>query len=118
MTTPSSLSALIDVLEQKKKQVDALEVIGEGCPELRQYASALVENGSTLLALSRWACDAQKKFEKLDYHRGCEDGFYACPKSEDYFGEYEDKPIELRPCECHKVIVDNALNSFPLPHAQ
>lgn len=38
-------------------------------------------------------------------HEGCDDGFYACPKSEDYFGEYENKPIEERPCYC---AVENA----------
>lgn len=33
-------------------------------------------------------------------HRGCEDGFYACPQSEDYFGGYENLPINDRPCHC------------------
>lgn len=33
-------------------------------------------------------------------HTGCEDGWYACPRSEDYFGDYEDRPIEERPCFC------------------
>ena len=34
-------------------------------------------------------------------HRYCEDGFYACPKSESYFGSYDRTPIEQRPCECN-----------------
>ena len=33
-------------------------------------------------------------------HNGCEDGFYACPKSPDYFGRYDETPIEQRPCFC------------------
>lgn len=37
----------------------------------------------------------------ISYHRYCEDGFYACPKNEDYFGSYDHTPIEQRPCECY-----------------
>ena len=35
-------------------------------------------------------------------HMGCGDGFYACPRNEDYFGQYTDNetPIEQRPCYC------------------
>lgn len=33
-------------------------------------------------------------------HKGCDDGFYACPKSGDYFGRWEHLPVEERQCEC------------------
>lgn len=33
-------------------------------------------------------------------HNDCEDGFYACPKAEGYFGSYERLPMSQRPCEC------------------
>lgn len=36
----------------------------------------------------------------ISQHRDCEDGYYACPKSETYFGSYESTPIEDRPCHC------------------
>jgi hypothetical protein len=34
-------------------------------------------------------------------HRYCEDGFYACPKSEEYFGIFSEIPIERRKCDCY-----------------
>jgi hypothetical protein len=34
------------------------------------------------------------------HHRYCEDGFYACPKNEEYFGLYSGIPIEQRQCNC------------------
>ena len=33
-------------------------------------------------------------------HTECEDGFYACPQSDSYFGEYEGMPVDQRPCSC------------------
>ena len=27
-------------------------------------------------------------------HRYCDDGYYACPKNEEYFGRWDDLPIE------------------------
>ncbi len=44
----------------------------------------------------------EERFDKgfMTIHRGCDDGFYACPKSEDYFGEYEKYDIKNRPCYC------------------
>jgi len=34
------------------------------------------------------------------HHRYCEDGFYACPKSEDYFGRESGMPMKRRTCDC------------------
>jgi len=33
-------------------------------------------------------------------HRYCPDGFYACPKNEEYLGLYSGTPIERRVCNC------------------
>jgi len=33
-------------------------------------------------------------------HYECEDSYYSCPKSPDYFGEYDDLDIKDRPCYC------------------
>ena len=34
-------------------------------------------------------------------HDECEDGFYSCPKAENYFGSWDDDTSgDPRPCEC------------------
>ena len=35
-------------------------------------------------------------------HYECDDGWYSCPKTDSYFGHYEDEPISKRPCYCDK----------------
>lgn len=47
-------------------------------------------------------------------HDGCDDGYYACPKSEDYFGKYESTPIEERPCFCHVEYTKPKVEAFLL----
>ena len=41
-----------------------------------------------------------KFLESNSHHRYCEDGFYACPKNDEYFGRYSGVPIEQRRCDC------------------
>jgi hypothetical protein len=59
--------------------------------------------------------EVKKEYEKKFpiEHVGCEDGYYACPKSEDYFGEgYEDLPIKERPCYCGVIETHKRVWSF------
>lgn len=45
-------------------------------------------------------------------HHGCDDGFYACPKSEDYFGRHESLAIEERPCDCGAIEKLERMDTF------
>ena len=56
----SELLKLIGQLEEKKRELDSVPAVGESCPPLRQYASAMVENGSLLLRLARAAVEMRE----------------------------------------------------------
>jgi hypothetical protein len=59
-----------------------------------------MDDVADLLAALREHRDLLRKIAAK--HQGCDDGFYACPRSEDYFGQYVDDevPVEKRPCSC------------------
>jgi hypothetical protein len=51
----------------------------------------------------------------ISKHQGCEDGFYACPKHPDYFGQYDNISIEERPCFCYGEDAEELLKELEHP---
>src|ERR1043166_4331394 len=50
-----------------------------------------MDDVADLLAALREHRDLLRKIAAK--HQGCDDGFYACPRSEDYFGQYVDDEV-------------------------
>ena len=95
---------------------DLNDAVSESLPEVSCDAEG---NPGNAIERIQWAGERLAALERVrdlmeraaETHRGCEDGFYACPRSEDYFGDYEAKPMEQRPCECWKESFDAALDA-------
>jgi len=59
--------------------------------------------------------EALRAASKLPAHYECEDGFYACPQAESYFGRHDSLPREKRPCQCPLGPIHAALAALEEP---
>lgn len=129
------LGALVQAVEDQQRQLDGLD--RSGWVGLLKCCSGPITKGGVRLhfdscpdkcsaevtrlrgEVAQLRADGQRLRELLgriaEKHSGCEDGFYACPKSEDYFGSFADDetPIEKRPCYCWADPAREALGGAP-----
>lgn len=97
-------------LEKKVEEYEATKQTDRSFEALMNYQLKLNElqnRLSTLLKASEGMAECLPSG-----HEEVEDGFYSCPKAENYFGQYEGTPIEKRPCYCGYDKAANALADF------
>lgn len=108
----------LEAIRQKPKSEAEEAILGPHYRSITEMTDAARAEHASLLAENARLKGALQG-ARIKRHRGCEDGFYACPKHEDWFSaghhdEIEKLPLDERECWCgmdtHNARLDAALD--------